>query len=270
MASEDTNASEEVGLGMPERPPKDDLFRAVQAGVEVRESADSGGPVLYGHFARFNEWTKIESAYEGRFMERIAPGAFARTIEQSASQMRVLLNHGNDSLGQQVLGKIRSLREDSEGAAYEVDLFESVPPLVMEGLRKGAYGASFRFKVNRDSFDQRPPKSDYNPDGLPERTITEAQVREFGPVTFPAYEGATAGVRSLNDEMLVGRLGVERLEALLRFLKIDTVARPIVDPEPSEATTPQHDRDPEPSEATTRSHSRDLFWFVANPAHGGQ
>ena len=34
--------------------------------------------------------------------------------------------------------------------------------------------------------------SSYKPTGLPERTITEAKVMEFGPVTFPAYEDATA------------------------------------------------------------------------------
>ncbi|HMF61353.1 MAG TPA: hypothetical protein VK595_13325, partial [Vicinamibacterales bacterium] len=41
-----------------------------------------------------------------------------------------------------------------------------------------------------------------NPHGLPERTVKEAQLMEFGPVTFPAYAGATAGVRSLTDDFL--------------------------------------------------------------------
>jgi Caudovirus prohead protease./Transcription factor WhiB. len=63
----------------------------------------------------------------------------------------------------------------------------------------GLYGSSFRFTVGADNFDAKPGRSDYNPDGLPERTIREAKVAEFGPVTFPAYQGATAGVRSLTD-----------------------------------------------------------------------
>jgi phage head maturation protease len=51
----------------------------------------------------------------------------------------------------------------------------------------------------RENIDKTTQASSYNPTGLPERTITEAKVMEFGPVTFPAYEGATAGVRSLTD-----------------------------------------------------------------------
>lgn len=47
------------------------------------------------------------------------------------------------------------------------------------------------------------PRSDYNEAGLPERTITEARVLEFGPVSFPGYEGAVAGVRSLTDRFVL-------------------------------------------------------------------
>jgi hypothetical protein len=43
---------------------------------------------------------------------------------------------------------------------------------------------------------------EWNPQGIPERTVTQARVVEFGPCTFGAYKDATAGLRSLTDEFL--------------------------------------------------------------------
>lgn len=283
-----TSASQEAGLGMPANPPKEDLYRAdFTADLEVRD--DTGdGPVLHGHFSKFNEWTEINSSYEGNFMERVAPGAFRKTIAESANKMRVLFNHGKDVLGQQILGPIRSLREDDIGAAYEVPLFDGIPPLILEGLRAGQYGSSFRFGVEHEDFQSKPARSAHNPRGIPERTILEARVREFGPVTFGAYAGATAGVRSITDEVIFNDLlnDPERLRALIaeevekhfkrsseRYAATsqklytvtagaDTTEFPSVtniylrtepEPDPSGDTTPDEPSEPEPPEATTRT-----------------
>lgn len=184
---------------MSEELPREDLYLGFRAGVEVREASEGDGrAVLFGHFTRFNEWTEIDSVYEGRFMERIAPGAFQQSFERMVP--KVTLNHGQDpQLGNQVLGVPSVLREDSEGPYYEVPLFDGVPTLVMSGLRAGAYGASFRFHVDDEEVNRSPEASETNPEGIPERTITRTSTSEFGPVTFPAYEGATAQLRSLTD-----------------------------------------------------------------------
>ena len=204
------------------RPPRDELFRAISPGIEFREIAsDDGaddGPLLVGHFSRFDEWTTIDSFFEGRFLERIAPGAFKKTLREQTP--KVLFNHGRDvTLGGTILGAPEVLREDDQGAYYEVRLFDGLPDLLMEGLRAGAYGASFKFRVVREELVQEPKRSAYNPDRLPERTITEAQVFEFGPVTFPAYEGASAGVRSLTDTFTFERLARDEtaLATLIEF-----------------------------------------------------
>ena len=208
------------------RPPRDDLFRAVYPGVELREQEGEKGPTLFGHFARFNEWTEIDSIFEGRFMERFAPGAFKKTIAENRASMRVLFQHGRDpQIGDKPLGPINSLREDEEGTFYEVDLLDApyVREGVLPGLKAGLYGASFRFQVVREDLDKEPPRSDHNPDGMPERTVREARVMEFGPVTFPAYQGATAGVRSITDEFFIQRLATqpERLRRLIEWLDTD-------------------------------------------------
>lgn len=179
-------------------PPREDLVRAIYPGVDVRDAAD-GTPTLVGYFAKFNEWAEIDSVYEGRFMERIAPGTFSRSF--AALTPKVLFQHGKDpQVGDKVLGIPDVVEEDSIGARYEVPMFDtSYNRDLIPGLRAGAYGASFRFSVVTEDVDRTPGRSDHNPGGLPERTITEAGVPEFGPVTFPAYAGATAGIRSLTD-----------------------------------------------------------------------
>jgi HK97 family phage major capsid protein/HK97 family phage prohead protease len=199
------------------RPPRDDLVRAVFPGVRMRSAADGEPRVMTGHFSVFGEWSRIDSAWEGTFMERIAPGAFTKAFQERTP--KVLFQHGKDpQVGDKPLGTVRSLQEDGRGAAYEVELLDtSYVRDLIPGLEAGLYGASFRFSVVKEDWDQKPKRSAHNPDGLPERTIREARVPEFGPVTFPAYAGATAGVRSMTDEFLLSRLAAdpERLQNLL-------------------------------------------------------
>ena len=177
-------------------------YRAISWPAEYREEPDRP-PRLVGHFARFDTFNEIDSATEGRFMERIAPGAFKKTFAENR-RIKVLFQHGRDpALGEQPIAKVTELREDRHGPYYEAELLEGVPPLILDGLRKGVYGVSYRFKVDpaRDEYVRNPGKSPANPNGLPERTIRQAWVYEFGPVTFPADAGADVAVRSLSDEM---------------------------------------------------------------------
>jgi HK97 family phage prohead protease len=187
------------------QPPRDMLVRAVYPGVELRSEGDSlAMPTMHGQFAVFDQWTTIESAWEGHFIERIAPGAFAKTFKENRSGMRVLFQHGMDpQIGDKPLGPIEDLSETATGASYSVPLLDTTYNRdLIPGLEAGLYGASFRFRVMKEELDQKPKGSSHNPDAIPERTIREAQVFEFGPVTFPAYAGATAGVRSLTDEYI--------------------------------------------------------------------
>ena len=189
------------------RPPRDNLVRFDPRGYELRwDRAEDGEinsmPTMVGHFARFGEWTEIDSLFEGRFMEQVASGAFSKTFDENRDNIRSLFQHGRDpQIGDKVLGPVNELREDEQGAYYEVPLLDtSYNRDLLPGLEQGLYGASFRFRVMKEDVEQSPDRSEMNPDGIPQRTIREAQVMEFGPVTFPAYAGATAGVRSMTDE----------------------------------------------------------------------
>ena len=179
-----------------------DLYRAAPA-AELRapeEGVTARLATMTGHFAVFNQWTEINSMWEGQFLERIAPGAFKKTIRENTP--KVLFQHGQDPMiGDKPLGPIETLEEDSFGARYEVPLLDTTYNRdLLPALREGLYGASFRFSVVREDIDNEPELSDHNPGGLPERTVKEVRLMEFGPVTFPAYSGATAVARSLTDE----------------------------------------------------------------------
>jgi HK97 family phage prohead protease len=135
-------------------------------------------PTLTGHFSVFNQWTEIRSVYEGHFMERFAPGAFDKTISESRDQMRVLFNHGSDpQIGNKVLGTIRSLNADEYGVRYEVPLLDTS---YNRDLIPGLEGGPVRRVVPvpgdaRGLQHEAEARSDYNPDGLPERTVTESK-----------------------------------------------------------------------------------------------
>jgi HK97 family phage prohead protease len=165
--------------------------------ADVAESQDD--PIMHGHFSVFDEWTEIDSYFEGHFLERIAPGAYKKTFRENRNDIKPLFQHGYDpQVGDKPLGPIADLREDETGAYYEVALLDApyVRNDILPGLKAGLYGASFRFQMIREDFNAKPERSDHNPDSLPERTLKELRVFEFGPVTFPAYPSATAGVRS--------------------------------------------------------------------------
>ena len=215
-------SDEQKGRSMPEsidRPPRDNLVRTVMPGVELREEEEER-PLLNGHFAVFDQWTEIDSAFEGHFMERLAPGAFAQSIKVKRDQIRVLFQHGQDpQIGNKPLGPLRELNEDKVGGYYEVPLLDtSYNRDILPGLREGLYGSSFRFSVMKEDFKRTAPKSPYNPNGLPERTVQEVDLMELGPVTFPAYAGATAGVRSETDDY-IRRLLVPEFDEIREALK---------------------------------------------------
>ena len=143
-------------------------------GMELQPAEDGTLGTLTGRFSEFGRWYRVQSKMEGDFLERVAPGATADTIRDHKDSMRVLFDHGMDAqIGNKVLGPIESLTERSDGPHYEVPLFDtSYNRDLLPGLKAGVYGASMRMRVTGDEWDDHPARSDANPDGLPERTIT--------------------------------------------------------------------------------------------------
>src|SRR6266566_3221720 len=229
--------------------PKDNLVRMLAPGPELQEETEgSSGPILTGHFTPFNQWTKIDSTFEGTFMERIAPGNFSKAFsEPYRSQIKVQFDHGQDKVvGAQLIGVPIDLREDSYGAKYDVELFDGLPHLLLSGLRRRVYGSSFRFRVVRDDVDHWPEHSSFNPDAIPQRTIKEVEVFEFGPVVNPAYTGATAGIRSATDWYVARELAQDP-----RIRDILPPIEPVAPSKPDAAVDPHLGKERSEQQVTT-------------------
>jgi HK97 family phage prohead protease len=174
--------------------PTENLIRMVPldaARASLRD--DSDGNTMVGYPIVFNQWAEIDSVWEGTFREQIAPAAVTKTLKERGDQIQVLFNHGMDpQLGDKPLGVPKIQRAESFGLYTEVDLDQtpSVQQEIKPRLRSGSIaGMSFRFSVLGE---------EWNDEG-DERTITELKLYEYGPVTFPAYQATTVGIRSLSD-----------------------------------------------------------------------
>ena len=171
--------------------PRENLIRMSS---DVHVDVEGGRRTLTGVPIVFDQWTEI-NGWEGRFKERIAPGALTKTLAERGDKVKVLYNHGYDpQIGEKPLGKPSVMDVRSEGLYVEVPLADTSYNKDLEALIDvGALdGMSFRFGVVADEWEERDSE-------LPERTITELRLYELGPVTFPAYEATTLGVRSRTE-----------------------------------------------------------------------
>lgn len=182
--------------------------------------ADGRLGTLQVDFSTFGTWYEIDSWWEGRFLERTQRGAFKKTIRENGSGVKVLFNHGFDpDLGDKLISFPEVLQEREESPHLEGPLLRGTPELIVEGLRHGIYGSSFMFEVLAEKWVREPEKSEHNPEGLPERTITQVRLFEAGPVTWPANPDATASLRSGMDwyaEQVQRRRDPDQYEQLVR------------------------------------------------------
>ena len=192
-------------------------IRHTPAQFEVRE--DSDGMTFEGYAAVWNSPSEPLP-----FVERIAPGAFKRSIKQARNDIKLLWNHETG----QVLGSTRAgtmrLEEDDHGLKVIADL----PPTSAGKdaailLRRGDIDSmSFGFSV--------PAGGDaWSSDGS-ERTLKSVRLHEVSIVAFPAYS-ATAGTTAVRGLDLVAQRAA---------VDTDQLADAIVKLEEGEQLTEEH------------------------------
>ena len=175
---------------------------------EVRE-LDGGGMTFTGYAAVFNAPSEPLP-----FTERIAPGAFKRSL-QSRNDIKLLWNHESGTvLGSTRAGTLR-LEEDNVGLRVSADLPDT------QAGRDAAYLIK-RGDVDAMSFGFSVPKGGDEWVSADERVLNSVRLFETSIVAFPAYEqtaGSTA-VRGLDK--IAKRAGVDADALADAMLKIES------------------------------------------------
>jgi len=142
------------------------------------QSLDTRGRTVVGWAAVYD----VTSEDLGGFREVIKPGAFADVLD---GDVRALLNHDPS----QVLGRTKSgtlrLADDERGLRFEVDLPESRDDLREAVARGDLDGASFRFAVGDEEWDDNV------------RTVkTVKSLSDLSLATYPAYPQTSIELRT--------------------------------------------------------------------------
>jgi HK97 family phage prohead protease len=149
--------------------------------VEARQAED-GTMRLSGYAAVFND-----DSVPLPFIERIAPGAFRKTLTETPD-VRLLINHEGLPLARTKNGTLR-LKEDETGLYMDADLPDTQAARDLYTLveRGDVDQMSFAFRVIRQKWNE----------GRTERTLTELSLADgdVSVVTYPAYPTTTVEAR---------------------------------------------------------------------------
>jgi HK97 family phage prohead protease len=149
--------------------------------VEARQAED-GTMRLSGYAAVFNN-----DSVPLPFIERIAPGAFRKTLAETPD-VRLLINHEGLPLARTKNGTLR-LEEDETGLYMDADLPDTQ-------AARDLYTLVERGDVDQMSFAFRVIRQKWN-DMRTERTLTELSLADgdVSVVTYPAYPTTTVEAR---------------------------------------------------------------------------
>lgn len=178
-------------------------FSESQRAVSVEKRAD-GKATITGYAAVFYDGTAA-TEYElwndtyGRAVERILPGAFDGALSRP-DDVRGLFNHdANQVLGRTKAGTMR-LSVDAVGLKYEIDAADTGTATEVAALiqRGDISGSSFAFSIS-NAGQRWTSTTDASGKASELREILAVELFDVGPVTFPAYDKTTAGLRAAGD-----------------------------------------------------------------------
>ena len=171
-------------------------FTSATATPIIVEKRGDGRHTIVGYGAVFYDPANAGTEYEpwAGIAERISPKAFDRALKDK-DDVRGLFNHDpNYLLGRTSAGTMR-LSVDKRGLRYEIDVADTQAGRdVVTSIGRGDIdGSSFSFNVERQTWDESNPNRAI-------RIIQSVRLFDAGPVTFPAYEATTTGLRANSRE----------------------------------------------------------------------
>jgi len=153
----------------------------------------SDGNTFEGYAAIWDSQAHIKD-WAGEYDEKFARNAFDRTLKETTPQF--LFDHGTHPLiGRMPLGVFQRLQPDSMGLYVQARMSDNwlIQP-VRDAIRDRAItGMSVNFSVPQGGVVWGANKRS--------RTVVDANLKELGPVVFPAYALTTASVRSALDKL---------------------------------------------------------------------
>jgi HK97 family phage prohead protease len=152
--------------------------------LELRAAANGDGMTFMGYAARYDS-----PSLPLPFTERIAPGAFTRSLK-SRNDIKMFVNHSDLHVLASTRAKTLRLEDRPDGLFVEADLPDVTYANDLRVLieRGDVSTMSFGFSTVRDSWS----------DNGAERTLNEVRLHEVSVVTSTAaYPATTASVRNL-------------------------------------------------------------------------
>lgn len=175
------------------------------AGPQLRAAGDGQSVMGFaGHAAVFNQRTAIGNPLTWGFYEEIAPGAFTKTL--SEGDARMLVDHDTRLVVSRVSAGSLRLAQDAVGLAVDADLdtrLSYVNDLVVNLGLSNITGMSFGFRTVKDDWETVSVQTSEGDMEAELRIIREVQLFEVSAVTFPAYEGTDAALRSVGVALAV-------------------------------------------------------------------
>ena len=149
--------------------------------IEARQAED-GTMRMAGYAAVFNE-----ASLPLPFIEKIAPGAFSKTLQETPD-VRLLANHEGLPMARTKNGTMR-LYEDETGLYFEAELADTQEA-------RDLYTLVSRGDVDQMSFAFRVIRQNWSKDRT-ERTLTEVSLADgdVSIVTYPAYPATSVEAR---------------------------------------------------------------------------